>query len=394
MDFTFTPEQEQFRREVRAFLGEALPAQWDMRDFTGDVPVGERAEVTREVRHSLVERRWLTLPWDTEHGGLGAGHVLQALFNEETAYARMPGGGGASVSVVGPALQEHGTAEQQQLWLPPIASGEDVWCLLYSEPDAGSDLSAIQTRAVRHGDEYVVNGVKSLIAGAHEATMGWLAARTLDRMPTTRGLAGVSIFAVPMDAPGVSVRPMPDIAGGDDLAEVRFDDVRVPARHLVGEEHEGAAMLAPSPRIERSGIEAYAAGRRHLEWLTEAVRGEPALVASAPGARHELADCWIELEAGQSLAYRVPLLQQAGQIPDAEVSMSRLHGAGLTQRIAATGMSVLGTAAQLMPGSPHARLGGAFSRLYLASTVATVAGGTTEVQRTTIARQGLGLPRD
>lgn len=390
MDFTFTPDEERFRAELKAFLAGQLPEDWDFRDFVGEVAKDERSELARAVNQALAERRWLALPWSEEFGGSGAGHMQQAIFTDETAYARMPGGGGQGVAWVGPAIQQFGSAEQQRLYLPRIAQGEDTWCTLYTEPGAGSDLASIQTRAERQGDEYVINGTKIYASGAQDATMGWLAART---DPNAAKHRGISTFAVPMDAPGISIRPMEDMTGGTQLNEVFFENVRLPADHLVGHENRGWYQVATALDFERSGVGTFAQGKRNLERLVAAAKDEASLISRNPAARYELADRWIELQVGFNVAYRIPYLQADGMVPNHEASVSKLYGSELQQRIAGTGMHLLGQASQLAPGSPYAKMGGAFSHLYLASSAATVAAGTSEVQRNIIAQRGLGLPR-
>ena len=390
MDFAFSPDETRFREELKQFLAGALPDDWDMRDFVGEVHRDERAELAREVNRDLAQRRWLALPWKAEFGGAGAGHVQQAIFNEGASYARMPGGGGQGVAWVGPAIQQFGSVEQQRLWLPRIAQGEDTWCTLYTEPGAGSDLASIQTRAERQGDEYVVNGVKIYASGAQDADLGWLAART---DPNAAKHRGISTFVVPMDAPGITIRPMEDIAGQGNLNEVYFENVRIPARNLVGAENRGWYQVASTLDFERSGIDVYATGKRNLERLVTAARDEASLISRNPSARYELADRWIETEVGFTVAYRVPVMQAEGAVPNHEASVSRLYGTELAQRIAQTGMHLLGPASQLGAGSPYAKMGGAFSRLYLQSTAVTVTAGTSEIQRNIIAQKGLGLPR-
>ena len=390
MDFKFTESEERFRAELKAFLAGQLPEDWDFRDFIGEVGRDERVEVSREVNRALAERRWLALPWAQEYGGSGAGHLQQAIYTDGTSYARMPGGGGQGVAWVGPAIQQFGTEEQKRLYLPRIASGEDTWSTLYTEPGSGSDLAAVQTRAVREGDQYVINGSKIYASGANEATMGWLAARTDPHAAKHRG---ISTFIVPMDAPGITVRPMEDMAGGRTLNEVFFEDVHIAANNLVGAENRGWYQVAATLDFERSGVGTFATGKRNLERLIAAAKDESSLVGRNPAARYELADRWIEMQVGFNVAYRVPLLQSEGLVPNHEASVSKLYGSELTQRIAGTGMSLLGPASQLAVGSPWAKLGGAFSTLYLQATSATVAAGTSEIQRNIIAQRGLGLPR-
>jgi 3-oxocholest-4-en-26-oyl-CoA dehydrogenase alpha subunit len=390
MDFSFSPAEERFREELRRVLAGELPGDWSLRAFTGDVDPDEREELAQRMTRALADRRWLAMAWPERWGGLDASHIDQLIFNQESAYRRMPGGGGQGVAWVGPAIQLYGNEEQQQTYLPRIAAGEDEWCTLYSEPGAGSDLASLQTRAIRDGDEYVINGVKIWATGARRANLGWLAARTDPDAPKHRG---ISTLIVPMDAPGIQVRPIESMDGAAHLNEVYFEDVRVPARNLVGTENRGWYQVMTTLDFERSGVGAFATGKADLELLIDAAKDERSLVRQHPGARYEIADRWIELEVGFNVAYRVPHLQAQGLVANHEASVSKLYGSELTQRIAGSGMRLLGPAGQLTAGSPHAKLGGAFSRHYLAAVSATIAAGTSEVQRTIIAQRGLGLPR-
>ncbi|MGE3855433.1 MAG: acyl-CoA dehydrogenase family protein [Dehalococcoidia bacterium] len=390
MDFTFTAQEERFRADLRALLAARLPAGWGDRAFLGDVPPEEHREVEAAIRRALAERRWLALGWPADLGGVAAGPIQQAIQQDESAYLGTPGAVDAGVQWVGPAIRRYGSEAQRQRHLPAIAAGEETWCTLYSEPGAGSDLAALQTRAVRDGDEYVLNGSKIWAAGASRASHGWVAART---DPTAAGHRGLSTFIVPMDTPGVSVRPIVDMDGGTDLAEVFFDDARVPATNLVGDEGRGWYQVTETLDRARAGVEAFAEGKANLERLVRAAKDERSMIAQSPNARYELADRWIELEVGYQVAYRVPYLQAQGEEPNHEASVSKLYGSELTQRIANTGMHLLGPASQLSPGSPYARLGGAFARLYTRAAAATIAGGPSEVQRNVIAQRGLGLPR-
>ncbi|MDP2328583.1 MAG: acyl-CoA dehydrogenase family protein [Dehalococcoidia bacterium] len=390
MDFSFTPEEERFREELRAFLAGQLPPDWADREFVGEIRPEERAELARFMNRALADKKWLAMAWPKEYGGLASPHIQQAIFTDETAYNRMPGGGGTGVSWVGPAIMQFGNEEQRKLYLPRIANGDDTWSALYTEPGSGSDLASLQTRAVRDGDEYVINGTKIFAAGAQEASMGWLAARTDPHAAKHRG---ISNLIVPMDAPGITVRPMESMDGGKTLNEVFFENVRVSTENLVGRENRGWYQVMTTLDFERSGVSAYSNARRNIERLVEAAKDEASLIKNNPAARYELADRWIELQVGYNVAYRVPQLQEQGLIPNHEASVSKLYGSELTQRVATTGMHLLGAASQLAPGSPYARLGGAFSQAYLEAVSATIAAGTSEVQRNIIAQRGLGLPR-
>ena len=390
MDWSFTPEEERFRAELRAFLADSLPPDWDQRGFALPADSEERLALAHEITNQLARRRWLAMAWPDRFGGLDATHMQQLIYNEETAYHAMPGGGGMGVSWVGPAIMLYGSEEQKQRYLPRITNADDRWCVLYSEPGAGSDLASLQTRAVRDGDFYVINGQKTWIAGGHTANMGWLAARTDVEVPKHRG---ISTLIVPMDTPGITVRPLVDLAGEHNLNEVHFDDVRILAENVVGEENRGWYQVAATLDFERSGVQAYAGGKRNVERLVTLAKEQPRLLNASQQVRYELADRWLELEVGFNIAYRIPWMQSQQLVPNAEAAVSRLYGAELTQRIAGTGIKLLGLAGQLAPGAASAPLSGALARSYLTATSSTIGPGTSETQRNVIAERGLGLPR-
>jgi alkylation response protein AidB-like acyl-CoA dehydrogenase len=390
MDFAFTPEEERFREELRGFLAQQLPADWSDRSFLLHADSEERDEIARRVTKALAERQWLAMAWPEQYGGLDAGHIMQLVYNEETAYQGMPGGGGVGVSSVGPTIMSFGSEEQKHLYLPRSTGGDDVWCALYTEPGAGSDLAAVQTRAVRDGDEFVINGQKTWIAGAQRSNMGWLAARTDPHAPKHQG---ISTLIVPMDTPGITVAPVTTMADESVLSEVYFDNARIPAENLVGQENRGWYQVAASLDFERSGVGSYANGKRNVEKLVQVAREDRALVEHNPRVRYELADRWLELEVGFNIAHRIPWLQAEGLSPNYEASISKLYGSELTQRIASTGIELLGLAGQLAADSPNAPLHGALSRSYLTAVSSTIAAGTSEIQRNIIAQRGLGLPR-
>ncbi len=390
MQFRFTPEQEQFRAEVRSVINEGLPAGWEERAGDGEGGSDAGWEIARQFTFKLAERKWLAMAWPAAAGGLDADHMTQMIYNEEMAYHRAPGGGGMGVAWVGPAIMLYGTQEQKDRFLPRITSGEDVWCTLYSEPGAGSDLAALQTRAVADGDDFVINGQKIWTSGAHRSNWGWLAARTDPDAPKHRG---ISTFVVPMDAPGVSIRPLINMAGQHGFNEVFFDNVRIPKEHLVGTLNRGWYQVAVALDFERSGVQAYAGGRRTLEELTQFARDNRSLWEHNPTVRMALADRAVELATGTYISYRIPYMQAKGKIPNHEASMSKLFGSELSQRIAATGIKILGMYGNIAPGSAYAHMRGRLEQMYLTSVSSTIAAGTSEIQRGIIATRGLGLPR-
>lgn len=391
MDFRFTPEEEAFRSEVKEFLRQELPPGWQEKfDTETETGFEEQSEFARQFQKKLAERRWLALPWPVEYGGLGASVMQQVVFNEEMAYAGAPTGFNMGVAWVGPSLMIYGTEEQKREFLPKITNLEHIWCTLYSEPGAGSDLASLQTRAVRDGDEYVINGQKIWTSGAHRSNWGWLAARTDPNAPKHKG---ISMFMVPMDSPGITIRPLINMANQHGFNEVFFEDVRIPAGYLVGQENQGWYQLAVALDFERSSIAGSARARRFWHDLLDFARENPAHVEARPEIRHRLAEIGIEIDIGKFLSYRVASIQQSGKIPNYEATIAKLFSSELGQRLARTGMELLGLYGQLHPKSMYARLRGRVERYYLVSVAETIAGGTSEVMRSVAAIRGLGLPR-
>ena len=388
MDFTFSAEEEAFRAEVRVFLKEELPPDWDGLDEDGAFQ-GQGLGITRRMSKRLAERGWLTLAWPKEHGGQERSIMEQMLFKEEMAYFQVPGAdmGVGGVSWVGPMLMSHGTGEQKR-HLRSIASGDEYWCTLYSEPGSGSDLASLQTRAERDGDEYVVNGSKIWTSGGHIADWGWLAARTDPAAPKHKG---VSMFLLDMKAPGVTVRPIINMAEAHHFNEVFFDNVRIPKSDLVGEQDQGWYILATALDFERSGVHASANAQRILDKLAEFYAERPGTLSAA--LRNRFAEAQIETSIARSLAYRVSWLQSKGGQPNQEASLSKLYGSELGQRVAAFAIDSLGLSGQAGPGSKWAAFGGRIERTYRSAVSHTIAAGTSEVQRNIIATRGLGLPR-
>lgn len=394
MNITFTKQEEDFRQEIRDFISEELPDDWDPLGQPGQ-SAEERQAFTRGMSKRLADKGWLTLAWPEEYGGQGRSIMEQVIYNEEMSYWNVPGTelGTGAISWVGPVLMLAGTDDQKREHLPPIARAERYWCTLYSEPGSGSDLASLQTSAVRDGDDFIIKGQKIWTSSAHFADWGWLAARTNPDAPKHRG---ISLFMLDMKSPGVEVRPIYNMAGGHDFNEVYFNDVRVPSGNLVGTEDRGWYTLAVALDFERSGVGYSAGARRTLDALTRYVKetergGAP--LSKDPSVRKKLAQRYVETEISRWLSYRVAWMQSQGQIPNAEASMSKMYGTELTQRVARTGMEILGMAGQLSEGSRWAPLYGHIQHSYLMSTSSTIAAGTSEIQRNIIAQRGLGLPR-
>ncbi len=394
MDFRFTPEQEAFRQELRQFLKRELPADWH--GVSHDAAwTDEGFRWGKHFARRLGERGWLTVSWPKEYGGLGLSVIHYLIFREEMAYHEIPGVtvGVGGTDWAGPTLLKVGTEAQKKRYLTKISRGEEWWCTGYSEPGAGSDLASLKTRAVRGGDEYVVNGQKIWTSGGHRADMCWLAARTDQDAPKHKG---ISVFIVDMKSPGVTVRPIITLAGFHYFNEIFFDNVRVPAANLVGQENGGWYILAMALDFERSGIRYAATTRRHLEEAVAYCRQtkqNSRCLYDDPLVRHKLADLAVDIEVQRLFAYRVAWMQERGIVPNKEASICKVFGTELIQKVERTILQVVGTAGQLKPGSRHAPLGGRPAMSWLSSTFETIAAGTSEVQRNIIAQRGLGLPR-
>ena len=388
MEFRFDPPEEAFRQEVRAFLKEDLPSDEAEEDSE------EQWQSSRRFIKKLAARKWLAMAWPVEYGGLSAPHWRQLVYNEEMAYHRAPIGlNQMGVLWVGPAIMLYGSEEQKRRYLPAICSGDEIWCTLYSEPQAGSDMANIQTRAVADGDDYVIDGSKVFITLAHRAEFGWLIARTDPEAPKHKGL---STFIVDMKAPGITIIPMHNLAGVHSFNQVFLDNVRIPKENLVGVGNRGWYQVAVALDFERSGVALPAHARRNLEELTEYVKEARDRGLTGPElavVRRKLADMAVEIEVGRMLAYRIVSLQSRGIIPNYEASASKLYGTEMMQRFFNAGLSILGLYGQLKRDSRWSSVQGRWERGYLASLGGTVGGGTSEIQRNIIAIRGLGLPR-
>ena len=270
MDFRFTEKEEDFRREVLDFLDQELPVDWAPLDQTSAYSP-ERLPFTKSIARKLAHQGWLTLAWPKDYGGQARSHMEQLVYREEMSYRSVPGTdlGVGAISWVGPTLMIAGTEEQKKEHLTPIARAERFWCTLYSEPGSGSDLASLQTQAVRDGDDYVVNGSKIWASVGHVADWEWLAARTDPDAPKHRR---ISLFLLEMNSPGITIRPIQNMAGSHEFNEVFFDDVRIPRRNLVGDEDRGWYTLAVALDFERSGVGYSASARRTLEALASYAR--------------------------------------------------------------------------------------------------------------------------
>jgi alkylation response protein AidB-like acyl-CoA dehydrogenase len=391
MDFRDTPVEASWRQEVRTFLQQGLPDAVRGPDYFEEG--ADRDEGLREWRRRVAAKGWIAPHWPKEYGGADMSAKDQFIMNEEFAEAEAPNAGGFGVMMIGPTLIAHGSEEQKQRFLPAIVKGEIQWCQGYSEPGAGSDLASLQTRAVRDGDDYVINGQKIWTSGAHRTDWMYMLARTDPDAPKHRG---ISMFLFDMKSPGVSVRPLINMGGSHGFNEVFFDNVRVPASQRVGEENRGWYVGATLLDFERSGIGNAVGVRKQLERLLNYVENERSKLTfdQRKSLRLEFADRWVEAHVARWLSYRVISMQAAGQIPNHEASMTKLFMSEMQQRIAALALNMAGMRGLIADKtSPYAVLGGNTGPRYVGAVSSTIAGGTSEIQRNVIATRGLGLPR-
>lgn len=389
MDFRFSPEEEAFREEIRAFCRAELPADWGHAAYNDreDAP-RELGEISRGFQKKLSERGWLTLAWPKEHGGLGAGPMQQLVYNEEMSALRAPGFGGMGVAMVGPTLMLHGTDDQRQHFLGPISRGELSWCQGFSEPGSGSDLASLQTKAVADGDDFVVNGQKIWTSGAHRADYCILLARTDAEAPKHKG---ISYFLLDMKTPGITITPLTNMLGSEAFNQMFLDNVRIPRANLVGEENRGWYVATTTLDFERSGIQRIVFAETLLDDLIAWAKKSRTMARDA--VRHKLAELKIEFAVGRLLSYRIAWMQGQGLVPNAEASVGKLFSTELQSRFAVSALSLLGSAGALTRSSPLAPADGRFASYYLAAVSYTIAAGTSEVQRNIIAQRGLGMPR-
>jgi Acyl-CoA dehydrogenases len=398
MDFRLTPQEEIFRQEVHDFIEKECPKE--LRERSGVGSFLSNAGHFLAWRRKIAAKGWVAPAWPKEYGGAGMTIMEQFIYNMETARLRAPSPlfiGGLGVAVLGPTILVYGSEEQKKEYIPAILGGEVMWCQGFSEPGSGSDLASLQTRAVRDGDDYVINGQKMWTTLAHMSKYMLMLARTDADVPKHKG---ISYFVVPMDSPGITVRPLMNMANTHEFNEVFFDNVRIPAKNLLGEENRGWYMAVTTLDIERSNIgsaigqeesvnDLFAFAREHKE------NGQTVLASNAR-MRHELVERLIEAECSMMLSYRLITMQNRGLIPNYEASATKMYSMELNQRIATTGMKMLGMYGQLGGGgdSKWTPLGGRLEYQYLRSVANTIEGGTTEIQKNIVATRGLGLPRE
>lgn len=388
MEFGWTQEFEAFREEVRAFIARVKTPEL-MKDIDASMEARRMTPALKLLRDQVDARGWVKMCWPVEFGGQGKSPWFQQILAEEFSLAGIPYGRGTA-SMIGPAIERFGSAGQKTKYLPQIWSGEMTLALGYSEPNAGTDLAALETLAVRDGDDWVINGQKLWTSGAHVDTHVWLAARTDPDAPKHRG---ISMFIVPLNAPGITVRPIWTM-GGVRTNETFYEDVRVPGDALIGEPGRGWYILANALDFERVAIGDGSALVPTFRRLVGHLRDERPELFADKATRLRLAELEMELSVMRALTLTNASIVARGETPTMEASMAKVWTTELRYRIGSAGIDLLGREGALSAGQGYeAPIDGEMDRTYRTSPFLRFGGGTNEVQRDIIARRGLGLPR-
>jgi alkylation response protein AidB-like acyl-CoA dehydrogenase len=386
MDLSFTPEERAFAEEIRGWLVEHVEVPPRFESIADEVAFGRQWQAT------LAADRWVGIHWPSAYGGRSASPVEVAIFNMEYARSRaLQPINRVGINLAGPTLLAHGTDAQKERWLPSILTADEIWCQMFSEPDAGSDLASLQTRAQKVDDGWLLSGQKVWTSYAQFARWGICLART---DPDAAKHAGISYLVVDMAAPGIEVRPLVQITGDAEFNEVFFDDVFVPDDHLVGALHNGWAVANTTLAHERGTAFPFKEQVVHEVFLDELwqlaeARGLLDDVEIADG----LAQSFVELRVLRLHNWRTLSRLSKGIEPGPESSITKLAWSDMTQALSARALDVVGESAPLWWGASETPGGGFWQRQWLWSKAASIAGGTSEVQRTIIGDRMLGLPR-
>ena len=394
MDFNDTPEEAAFRAEARAWL-EANAEPKGPEDVGGDM-LGENTtpDVVAEAQawqKKKADGGWACLTWPEEYGGRNATSIQSVIWRQEES--KFKSGApifGIGLGMCGPTIMAHGTDEQKKRWLPKMLSGEEIWCQLFSEPAAGSDLAGLRTMAVKDGDEWAVNGQKISTTGAHFCDWGILVVRT-DTNAVKH--AGLSYFVVDMHSPGIEIRPITQINGGKGFNEVFFNDVRIPDANRLSEVGNGWAVAITTLMNERSSIGSSSTGGGVSDLIKLAeqmeIDGQPAIEDSS--VRERIADFYVRSKGLQYTSMRSLSALSQGKTPGPEASMGKLVGAFLAQEVSAFGMELAGAASATLD-EDVTPMSAEWQQRYLGIPGLRIAGGTDEVLRNIIAERVLGLP--
>ena len=396
MDFNYTPSEDKFRQTLRTWLADALPAGWGDTIFEPE-DEDERAMFRLDWEKKLHAGGWSGINWPKEYGGRGATLIEKVIFAEEMARARAPEGINIiGHNLAGTTILRYGTEAQKKRFLPKIISSDEVWCQGFSEPNAGSDLASVRTKAERHGDKFIVNGQKVWTSFAQYAQWCFALVRT---DPSATKHKGLSFLLIDMKAPGISIRPLRQISGESEFNETFFDDVEVPVENLVGEENDGWRIAMTTLAYERGPEDALGRQvrfKQELDKLLEAIVGlklgelraiDDALI------RQKLARSIIEVEVMRLNSMRTFSKYLNGEERGPDASLIKLYWSHAAQRLYENALDALGPIAPLCGSDGQAAAGGRFQLSWLQSKAFTIYSGSSEIQRNIIGERMLGLPR-
>ncbi len=397
MDFSLTPDQESLRADVRAWLRSNMPTEWTRRAMrSSDVPRPEAYEMLRDWQHSLHDAGYIGLTWPKEYGGRGLTFMEELIVHEEMALAKAPPILNIlGVGMAGPTIVAYGTEEQKQKYVSKILSCEEIWCQGYSEPNAGSDLASLQTRAVKDGEYWVVNGQKVWTSLAHIADRMMLLARTDPDAPKHKG---ITYFLLDMKLPGVTVKPLKQLTGDAEFNEVFFDNVRIHESEVLGGVNNGWAVGLTTLMYERLALGFGLQVRLRItldEMIALARRMEKngRQVTHDPIMRQKIAQLWIDTEGLKYTGARAITKLLKGELPGPEASAGKMVWVETHQRLQELAMEIEGAYSQLTAGSDWSVDGGLWQYTFLRSRANSIEGGTTEIQRNIIGERVLGLPK-
>jgi len=388
VDLSFTKEEESFREEVRSWLDENLPPEWRHRGV-GGYREDDDEDIQRRWQRMLHEGGWLKLGWPKEAGGRGATPVMQAIYQEEMARAGAPAIlGRLGVTLLAPTLVGHGTQWQKDEYVDRILSGDLVFCQGFSEPDAGSDLAGLRTRAERKDGRWVLNGQKTWSSGAHYADKSFLLARTGSQGEAHKG---ISFFLVDMHQPGVEVRRIRQMTGGGEFSEIFLSGAEVDDRDMVGQPGEGWKIAMAVFGFERGGLAQAARFERAVGELAALARNHGA--GSDATTRQRVAQAQIDAHVFKVVGLRNLTRAEHGHPPGPEASVTKLYWSEMDKRMQELAVGLQGAYGALAPESPFALEDGRWQYGWMWSQAETIYAGSSEIQRNIIAERVLGLPR-
>jgi alkylation response protein AidB-like acyl-CoA dehydrogenase len=396
VDFNYSPEEERFRERLRGWLVTALPQGWGEAVFEPE-DEDERAMFRLEWERKLHSGGWSGINWPKEYGGRGATLIERAIFAEEMARARAPEGLNIiGHNLAGTTILRHGTEEQKKRFLPKIISSEEVWCQGFSEPNAGSDLASVRTRAERRGDKFIVNGQKIWTSFAQYSQWCFALVRTDPDAPKHKGL---SFLLIDMSSPGISIRPLRQISGESEFNETFFDDVEVPVENIVGDINDGWRIAMTTLAYERGPEDALGRQIRFKQELDKLIetagtqRRGTAHAIDDPIVRQKLGRAIAEVEIMRLNAVRTFSKYLNGEERGPDASVIKLYWSHAAQNMYESAMDILGPTAPLTAPDPLSAAGGRFQLSYLQSKAFTIYSGSSEIQRNIIGERMLGLPR-